>query len=197
MPGDNLVADASGSERVLYLVRHCQSAGQEPDAPLTALGHAQAELLADRLLANGIVRVVASPYLRATQSIAPLARRLALSVETDVRLVERVLSPEPLDDWRERLRAAWDDHDLVLPGGESSREATARGMAAVLTLMADERRPVVVVTHGNLLALILHAIDGRPGYATWEQLTNPDLFEVTCDPISRTMPARWRVTRLT
>jgi 2,3-bisphosphoglycerate-dependent phosphoglycerate mutase len=56
--------------------------------------------------------------------------------------------------------------------------------------VATGRLPAVVVTHGNLLALLLHAFDGRPGYATWEQLSNPDLFVVTHEP-----PARFTATR--
>jgi broad specificity phosphatase PhoE len=35
--------------RRLYLIRHCESAGQHPDAPLTSIGCAQAVALADRL----------------------------------------------------------------------------------------------------------------------------------------------------
>lgn len=174
----------------LFLVRHCQSSGQAPDAPLTLLGHQQAERLADVLQGRGVARIVSSTYTRAIQSISPLARRLGLPVETDARLIERNLSPEPLDDWLDRLRAAWDDHDLVLPGGESSRTATQRALAALDEILADGRRPTVVVSHGNLLSLLLHSFDGRPGYATWEQLSNPDLFEVVHEP-----PARFTATR--
>jgi 2,3-bisphosphoglycerate-dependent phosphoglycerate mutase len=180
---------------LLYLVRHCQSSGQEPDAPLTPLGHQQAERLAETLRPRGIARIVSSPYLRACQSIEPLARHLGLAVETDDRLIERVLSTEPLDDWRERLRAAWDDHDLALPGGESSRQATRRGRAALEEILADGRRPTVVVSHGNLLSLLLHAFDGRPGFTTWEQLTNPDVFEVIYEPATGQASARGLATR--
>ena len=180
---------------MLYLVRHCQSSGQEPDAPLTTLGHEQAEQLVAWLRPRGIVRIVSSPYLRARQSVEPLARQLGIAVETDERLIERVLSPEPLDDWRGRLRAAWDDHDLALPGGESSRQATARGMAAVTEVLADGRQPAVVASHGNLISLLLHAFDGRPGFMTWEQLTNPDVFEVVYEPATDQAAARWLATR--
>jgi 2,3-bisphosphoglycerate-dependent phosphoglycerate mutase len=180
---------------LLYLVRHCQSSGQAPDAPLTPLGRQQAERLAMTLRSHGIARIVSSPYLRACQSVEPLARDLGLTVETDDRLIERVLSTEPLDDWRERLRAAWDDHDLTLPGGESSRQATRRGLAALAAILADGRRPTVVVSHGNLLALLLHAFDGRPGFTTWEQLTNPDLFEVVYTTPDGKAAASWRATR--
>ncbi|MBD2682778.1 MULTISPECIES: histidine phosphatase family protein [Nostoc] len=48
-------------------------------------------------------RVISSPFTRAYQSIAPLAERLGLSIETDNRLAERVLCATALADWRERL----------------------------------------------------------------------------------------------
>src|SRR5688572_30586312 len=46
---------------LLYLVRHCQSSGQAPDAPLTPLGRQQAERLATTLRSHGIARIVSSP----------------------------------------------------------------------------------------------------------------------------------------
>jgi len=190
--GEGAIID--GTSVHLYLVRHGQGTGQEPDAPLTAIGRGQAEHLADVLQGRGTARIVSSSYARARQTVEPLARHLGLSIETDERLIERVLSPEPLEDWRDRLRAAWDDHDLALPGGESSRAATRRGLAAVEEILAGDRQPAVVVTHGNLLALLLHAFDGRPGYATWEQLSNPDVFEVVHAPRGRFTATRaWPV----
>jgi 2,3-bisphosphoglycerate-dependent phosphoglycerate mutase len=194
---DTAGADASIAESAaqLLLVRHCQSVGQEPDAPLTSLGREQATRLARALHGHGIARIVSSPYLRARQSIEPLAAALGLPVETDHRLIERILAPTPLDDWRERLRAAWDDMDLALLGGESSNQAIRRGMTALDAVLAAGRLPAVVVTHGNLLALLLHAFDGRPGFTTWERLTNPDLFAVVREPAGGPETRRWRATR--
>jgi 2,3-bisphosphoglycerate-dependent phosphoglycerate mutase len=181
---------------VLYLVRHCQSSGQAPDAPLTPLGQEQAQRLARTLQPHGIARIVASTYLRAVQTVKPLADLLGMSIETDDRLIERVLSTEPLDDWLQHLQAAWDDHDRVLPGGESSRQATARGLASLVEIVADPRQPVVVVSHGNLISLLLHAFDGRPGFATWEALSNPDLFEIVHTPATTSSPSRWSAARI-
>jgi 2,3-bisphosphoglycerate-dependent phosphoglycerate mutase len=61
--------------------------------------------------------------------------------------------------------------------------------------VADPRQPVVVVSHGNLISLLLHAFDGRPGFATWEALSNPDLFEIVHTPATVSSPARWSATR--
>src|SRR4051812_46465684 len=60
--------DLGGRGMHLLLVRHCQSSGQAPDAPLTPLGQQQADQLADLLQARGIARIVSSPYTRAVQT---------------------------------------------------------------------------------------------------------------------------------
>lgn len=161
----------------LYLVRHCQAAGQEPDAPLTDEGRAKAEALGELLAEHWPDRIVSSPFRRARESIAPLAARLRLPVEVDGRLAERMLSPAPLDDWLKTLRDTFRDPDLALSGGESSRMAAARGMAALTDARRSGQR-VVVVSHGNLLALLLREHDRRFGFEEWGRLSNPDVFRV-------------------
>jgi 2,3-bisphosphoglycerate-dependent phosphoglycerate mutase len=160
----------------LFLVRHCESTGQEASAPLTTVGQAQAVLLADHLETVGVDLLVSSPYTRAQQSIAPLAQRLGLAVEIDTRLAERVLSAAPLAHWREAMRQTFVDLDLAWTGGESSRMAMARGRAAVDALLARPERALVVVTHGNLMTLILRSFESRFGFQAWECLSNPDVY---------------------
>jgi 2,3-bisphosphoglycerate-dependent phosphoglycerate mutase len=127
----------------------------------------------------GVELLMSSPYTRAQQSIAPLSQRLGLSVESDARLAERILSAEPLAHWREAIRQAFVDLDLVWPGGESSRTAMTRGRAAIDALLARPERVLVVVTHGNLMTLILRSFEPQFGYQTWEQLSNPDVYCLT------------------
>lgn len=170
--------------KLVYIVRHCQATGQAPEARLTPAGEEQAQALAAFLVGAAagapIERIVSSPFARARGSVEPLAARLGLPVETDARLCERVLTTAARLDWREQLRASFDDPDLCLPGGESGRTATARAVAVV----GDVRRPAgttVLVTHGNLLTLLLRHFDPRFGFEAWRRLTNPDVFRLTLD----------------
>lgn len=160
------------------MIRHCAADGQAGDAPLSAAGRAQAEALAASLADAGIDRIVASPYRRAIDSIAPLARRLGLAVERDDRLTERVLSTHLLPDWRERLRASFNDPDLVLEGGESSRMAMARGVESVEDALRGAARTPAIVTHGNLLTLMLRRFDARYGFEAWQAMTNADIYRL-------------------
>ena len=71
----------------VLLVRHAKAGDRErwdaPDdlRPLTAKGEAQAGALVDLLAGYEIDRVLSSPYLRCTQTVAPLAAARGLAVE--------------------------------------------------------------------------------------------------------------------
>ena len=176
------VADAGPS---LILVRHCEAAGQEPDAPLTEHGKRQAAELADFLSAFPIDAIFTSAYLRARQTATPLAQLFSLRVETDPRLNERVLSPHPICNWREVVRDSFTDPDLRAAGGESANDVLLRAWPALNGLLAGSASLPVVVTHGNLLALVLHSVDPGFGYAGWENLSNPDVYRVGIDTDGR------------
>ncbi len=164
--------------QVLYLVRHCQAAGQESDASLTEIGQQQAIALADWLGEAQITRIISSPYVRAYQSVIPLAKRLGLTIEVDDRLIERVLCSTPLNGWREKLAETFADLNLNFAGGESSRVAMRRGIAVVHEVMQQAEGAATIVTHGNLLTLILRFFDEQIGYTEWANLQNPDVYWV-------------------
>jgi 2,3-bisphosphoglycerate-dependent phosphoglycerate mutase len=124
--------------------------------------------------------VLSSPLGRATESGEPFSSRANLRLETDDRLVERVLSARNLPDWREHLRRSFDDLDYCLVDGESSRTAQARGTSSGRAALASGER-CVLVTHGNLLALILKSIDATVGFDLWSRLSNPDAFVLHVD----------------
>jgi 2,3-bisphosphoglycerate-dependent phosphoglycerate mutase len=166
----------------IALVRHCESAGQAPEAPLTETGHAQALDLVGRLSSLAIDHIVCSPYARARATIQPFAMRAGLPVHLDDRLAERRLSPEPIDNWRGFVRQSFDDPDSRAPGGESGRETLGRAWAAMESVLQGGHRLPVVVSHGQLLSLVLHSIDPGFGYAGWEALQNPDVYLLEGEP---------------
>ncbi|MFD2612707.1 histidine phosphatase family protein [Paenibacillus gansuensis] len=161
----------------VYLVRHCKASGQEPEAHLTEEGQHQAERLADLFADKKVDRIVSSPFLRAVASVRPLADRIGVTVETDVRLEERVLSTEHLSNWMELLAQTYFDMNIKFAGGESSLEAGSRGMAVLRELSQGRHRNIVVCTHGNLLSLMLKHYHPAFGFEEWKKLTNPDVFE--------------------
>ena len=108
----------------MILLRHGQSefnlhftlTRQDPgieDPRLTPLGHDQAEAAAGTLAAEGVQRIIASPYTRALQTAAPLAHRLGLPVLVDVAVRERYAFKCDVGSPVADLRQAWPSHDFT------------------------------------------------------------------------------------
>jgi len=97
---------------VFVLVRHAHAGDKKswPHAdeqrPLSELGWQQAEGLAENLLTlMRPAKLIASPYLRCTQTLAPLARRAGIGITTedllapgdDARALDQLLRDSPND----------------------------------------------------------------------------------------------------
>jgi 2,3-bisphosphoglycerate-dependent phosphoglycerate mutase len=160
----------------IYIVRHCKADGQSPDAPLTELGHKQAKSLCDFFLNIEGDKVISSPFLRACQSIEPLSNRINVQIDIDHRLSERILSDQVLPDWLDKLKETFHSMDLSFQGGESSREAMSRAVEVIEEILKSNVESTIVVTHGNLMALLLKHFDDQFGFETWASLTNPDVY---------------------
>jgi 2,3-bisphosphoglycerate-dependent phosphoglycerate mutase len=104
------------------------------------------------------------------------ASRHGTTLVIDDRLAERRLSPSPRADWLDLIRKSFDDLDFAVPDGESLREAQTRGLAALTDIAAKAHRLPAVATHGNLLSSVLRHADPSFGFASWQDLRNPDLF---------------------
>ncbi|MFS0861177.1 histidine phosphatase family protein [Fredinandcohnia sp. 179-A 10B2 NHS] len=176
----------------IYVVRHCEAIGQAPEAPLTEKGTQQAIQLADFLMDKNVEQILASPYERAIQTIQPLANSIQHKVDTDERLIERVLCSEPIPDWFERLRDTYEDFDLKFSGGESSREAMSRIVEVVEEVFASSAKTTVLVTHGGLMSLLLHHIEKNFGFEGWQSLRNPDVYLLARDFKKTTYERIWK-----
>jgi broad specificity phosphatase PhoE len=78
----------------VYLVRHARAGsrsrwkGDDSRRPLSKVGKAQAEGIAKQLTREPITTVVSSPYVRCVDTIAPVAERLGIELETADALAE-------------------------------------------------------------------------------------------------------------
>nr|WP_141431787.1 histidine phosphatase family protein [Bacillus sp. 03113] len=160
----------------IYIIRHCEAEGQPSEAQLTDIGLKQAIDLSGFFSDIKIDRIISSPYKRAIQSIQPLAKRLNVEIEVDRQLTERILSTKNLPDWFEKLRATFEDTKLKFEGGESSQEAMKRIVKVVEKVFNSDIENTIIVTHGNLLSLLLNYINKDFGFDDWQNLSNPDVF---------------------
>jgi 2,3-bisphosphoglycerate-dependent phosphoglycerate mutase len=166
------------AEKTIILIRHALSSGQAPQAELAPEGREQAEALIERLKCLGIDGLFSSPYRRAHDTIKPYAAHSGLDVHVLDDLHERVLSPEPRDDWLRHVELSFDDVDYKLAGGESLRDTRRRGLKALGVMAAADHGLAAAVSHGVLLSSIFQGINKDFGFEDWRALRNPDIFEV-------------------
>jgi 2,3-bisphosphoglycerate-dependent phosphoglycerate mutase len=171
---------------MLFLVRHAhsiydpaRSAIPDEERELSAAGHAAAARVADILEPRGISLIVSSPYLRAVQTVQPLADRLGVRIDRDADLRERRLGAGHVEDFRRAVEESWIDFDLARPGGESNRDAQARVSRSIRRIaQAAAGRNAAVASHGQVLALFLRTLHDEVGYGFWNGMSMPDVYVV-------------------
>ena len=180
----------------LVLVRHAEALPRETagweerddERPLSEAGRLAAGELAEELEPWGFTAVYSSPLPRARQTIEPLAARRGLEITELPDLRERRLGPAR-PDWRTVLELSWSDPDFALPGTESGREAQRRGLRVLDLLRA--RHPdggrLLAASHGNLISLILQALEPGVGFDFHLAMPMPALYHLEQDGIG------WRV----
>ncbi|SFU34169.1 Broad specificity phosphatase PhoE [Methylobacterium sp. 174MFSha1.1] len=165
----------------MILLRHGQSqfnlhhhaTGLDPgivDAPLTPLGHEQAEAAARALAGEGLRRILCSPLTRALQTAAPVAARLDLPVLVTPAVRERRGASCDVGTCRTDLARAWPHLDMSHLDEVWWREADdedehepdhlfAARIAAFGTGMAEDPdwAHTLVVCHFGFI----HAVTGR------------------------------------
>jgi 2,3-bisphosphoglycerate-dependent phosphoglycerate mutase len=179
----------------VLLVRHAEPIpfGSEDvaddDRPLSEAGRAAAAELAEELDEYQVTAIYSSPYTRSLETVAAIARRRGLEIQLLTDLRERRLSPQPIDEWRTALERAWTDADFAPPGGETSRAAQRRAVGTLDLLRS--RHPdggrLVLGSHGNLISLILQALEPAVDFAFHMAMPTPAVYRLEHDGL------RWRV----
>ena len=163
-----------------YLVRHAH-VDWTPDEnrSLTERGHQDAKRAAEILLKYPISAIYSSPYLRARQTIAPLSSRLEIEVQSEPDFRERRLSEGQVPNFLKAIEATWEDSSFVHPGGESNSAAQQRGVAVLFRInQLHQVKHIVISTHGNLLALMLHHFEPSIDFNFWKSMTFPDIYQL-------------------
>lgn len=166
------------TNKTVILIRHALSTGPAPEAELAPDGKAQATALSERLHALGVDGLFSSPYRRARATLDPYAARIGLTVTILHDLQERILSPEPREDWLDHVRRSFADGDYKLAGGESLLETRTRALGAFEVISAAGHTLPAAASHGNLMASVLNGLDSNFGFEQWRGLRNPDIFEL-------------------
>jgi probable phosphoglycerate mutase len=163
---------------VLFLIRHGENdyvkssrlAGWLPDVHLNEKGHAQAQVLADKLSKIAITAIYSSPLERAMETAEPLGKVLGIKVIPRDGLLEtdygewqgkslKVLRRRKL--WRVVQEAP---SQMRFPGGESFLETQLRICKELesLTKQHITKEIIVCVTHADPIRLAVAHYLGMP-----------------------------------
>lgn len=152
----------------LLLVRHAQADGHDDaDPALSTTGERQAALLAERLSAEPVLRVLSSPRRRARQTASTVSERLGLPLEVAPALEDRTPMPSagrwneyPAHRWQWLQETPVEEQD---EDGRSLRDAWTR-----IAGMLDGRGEgaLVVVTHAFVVGSFVAAALSAPP-AAW------------------------------
>jgi broad specificity phosphatase PhoE len=147
------------------------------DPRLTEAGEAQARAAAEALAGERIRRIIASPYTRALQTAAPIARRLNVPVHVSPLVRERYAFSCDIGSPRTALDIAWPALDFAHldeiwwpPVEEPDHQIEARAalFRAEMAALPDWQDTLVVSHWGFILAM------------TGERLMNGEWLR--CDP---------------
>lgn len=168
---------------ILYLVRHAHAVwSPDENRPLSLKGKKDAERVGEILSTRPIDTIVCSPYLRAWQTIEPLASRLDFEIVSENRLRERTLGCWPGPSFEDAVKDTWSNFNFSYPQGETNEAAQSRAIAVIRELKTGKGNGKYVIgTHGNLLTLIINHFDPSIGFEFWENLSMPDVYELFID----------------
>jgi broad specificity phosphatase PhoE len=170
-------------DRTIWLVRHgnrkdfvepewVASAARPHDAPLSADGVVQAQDVGKRLAGEGLAHIFCSPFLRAVETAAQIAKAVGLPVKVEHGLAEMMLL-KWFPDTRDFLpvpvlKSLYPEIDpayrsAVQPAfPESPEQARERAAATARHLAARYDGNLLLVAHGGCMHGLCEGLLGAP-----------------------------------
>ncbi len=154
----------------VYFVRHGETAAgstgnhQRSDDRLSALGHEQAEFLAQRLSEVVIDAIFCSPYVRAVETATHISTVVHQHIVYSKELVEIKLPTEiegkkhddvDIKAIRKQIRDHFGDDEWHYSDEENFFDLKSRAARFIQELNSLEKENVLVVTHGGFMVFIL------------------------------------------
>lgn len=168
--------------RNIYFVRHSLrdfTIRDDRNVPLTSDGKNLARKLVPFFLDKNIEKVYTSPYLRAVQTIEPVASQLNIEPVLFEDLRERNVG-KWVENFSEFSRNQWNDFDFKLENGESLNEVKKRMMTTYNDILREQDSNVIISGHGTSLAILFHEItEGKFGFREFNEMKMPDIYCVS------------------
>ena len=140
-------------------IRHAEpdfAYSDDATRPLTEKGRSDSKALVTVFNDEAIHAIYASPYIRAIETVKPLADALGITVQTIDDLRERKITDHWIDDFDGFVKKQWQDFSYHLANGESLAVVQKRNIAVLMGLMKRHSDQTIVIgTHGTSLSTII------------------------------------------
>ena len=156
--------------KTIYFVRHAESEGnagthyQEGVTPLSVLGKAQAQALADRTKKLPVEVIVSSTMVRAMETTKAIAMSLDVPIEYSDIFIERRRPSEQINQLKTSNEVIEAEDAIIQNSGisgyrysdeENFDDLKVRAKLALDYLEAHPTQNILVVTHGVFLRVLL------------------------------------------
>lgn len=160
----------------IYFIRHAKpdfTIHEDAKRPLCKEGLEASEAIARFLKDETIHAIYSSPYLRAIQTIEPLARQLDQHIEIIDDLRERKVSDEWIVNFNDFAKRQWKDFDYKLTQGESLKEVQQRNISVLHHLLIKHPNETLLIgTHGTALSTIIQSYHPNFCFEQFEAIKN-------------------------
>ena len=147
----------------ILLIRHAQSnhyIKDEYNRTLTEKGIEDSKKLPESLKNYSLDAIFCSPYIRAIQTITPIAKARQMDIIIKHDLSERMTNSDWINDEKKLdtfIRKMWKDITISVDGGESVKQLQERNIKVMNMILNNYTSKCVMIgTHGTALASMIH-----------------------------------------
>lgn len=144
----------------VYFIRHAQSDRFTQDdrtRPLTKEGLSDTLKITEALLEKGISHIMSSPYKRTIQTVTDLSEKLGLTIETDEDFRERNAGQWHGDNFKDYIKAQWEDFSYHILDGECLSDVQSRNIKALHKYLGKyKNETIAIATHGTALSTMIN-----------------------------------------
>ena len=144
----------------VYFIRHAEPNYENHDdlsRELSPKGLQSSKELVNSFAGIQIDAFYSSPYLRAVDTIKPLADSRGRSIHLIPDFRERKITDHWIEDFTGFTEKQWADFHYHLPGGESLSMVQERNIRALEDLLqAHPNQTILIGTHGTALSTIIN-----------------------------------------
>lgn len=169
------------------LIRHgkAEMQGEDHLRKLDEDGIQQSKSICEKLekMVNKNIKIFSSPFVRAVDTIKPLAENLNKEIIMSEELKEINIGKSDTLTKHEIIKKMWEDENFKVINGDSQIEKFNLMKEFLVHMFNSSRNEdVIIVTHGNLLGIILKFHFKREfGFDDWKIMSMPDLYELNIE----------------